>query len=191
MDVTTSKPLPAFGFLTAVEDLQHGFFGGYLVISDTGRPLEFHCSTPIRPNQAQRILYGPTLRPYLLGEVIGQALVNKAQIPVKTLLTDLEEMLSLALLVDYPVLWIEEANEKPQEGQADSLGHIPQISLEKYGIRGTSTCNWEPQSMKATLEQLFANIDLQEPFGRIRDAIAEAQRLSDTPAEMNHESEAA
>ena len=75
MDADASKPLPAFGFLTVLESPEHGLFGGYLVLSPQGRPLEFRCSTPIAPSRAQQILYGPTLRPYLLAEVIGQALV--------------------------------------------------------------------------------------------------------------------
>ena len=93
-----SQPPPAFGFLTAVEDARHGFFGGYLVLSERGRPLEFHCSTPVLASQAQQILYGATLRPYLLGELIGETLVAKSQLPVHAVLTDLEEMQSLAPL---------------------------------------------------------------------------------------------
>jgi len=98
MDGKASKPLSAFGFLTVLEDPTHGFFGGYLVLSEWGRPLEFHCSTPVTPNRAQKILYGGTLRSYMLGELIGQTLVAKAQLPVLAVLTDQPEMMSLALI---------------------------------------------------------------------------------------------
>ena len=54
MAVAVSNSLPAFGFLTVVEDDEHGYFGGYLVLSELGRPLEFHCSTPIFPSQAPK-----------------------------------------------------------------------------------------------------------------------------------------
>ena len=70
------KSLLAIGFLTVTRDVEQGLFGGYLVLNFLGRPLEFHCTAPVRPNRAQEILYGPTLDPYLVGERIGQALLE-------------------------------------------------------------------------------------------------------------------
>src|SRR3954465_8560029 len=81
-------PTKAIGFLTVVEHDLHGLFGGYLLLNETGRPLEFHCTAPVKPNRAQEILYGPTLRPYLCGEQIGQALVARAKTDVLLVLTD-------------------------------------------------------------------------------------------------------
>ena len=73
MPAVDAKSQPALGFLTVLEHSQHGLMGGYLVLNISGRPLEFHCTAPIKPNRAQQILYGPTLEPYLFGEQIGQA----------------------------------------------------------------------------------------------------------------------
>lgn len=120
MAAAARNSLPAFGFLTVVEDDQHGFFGGYLVLSELGRPLEFHCSTPIFPSPAQRILYGSTLRSYVLGELIGQTLVKKAKLPVQVVLTDLEEMLSLGLDWDGVLAWVSGEN-KGNKGDEDGI----------------------------------------------------------------------
>jgi len=60
-----AKSKPALGFLTVVDHPQYGLFGGYLVLTAAGRPLEFHCTAPIKPNRAQEILYGPTLHAFL------------------------------------------------------------------------------------------------------------------------------
>ena len=70
----------ALGFLTVVDSPQHGLFGGFLLLNGGGRPLEFHCTAPVKANRAQRILYGPTLMPYLYGEQIGRTLVEKSKI---------------------------------------------------------------------------------------------------------------
>ena len=70
MGASDSKSLPAIGFLTVVTIPDQGLVGGYLVLNAAARPLEFHCTTPVRANRAQEILYGPTLRPYLFGEQI-------------------------------------------------------------------------------------------------------------------------
>src|SRR5262249_29502535 len=89
----------ALAFLTVVDDSQHGACGGLLVLNATGRPLEFHCTTPVKPNRAQEILYGPTLRPYLYGEQIGATLVAKAAAPIDLLCVDLVEVLAVRPLV--------------------------------------------------------------------------------------------
>ena len=46
------------GFLTAIEVPDKGLTGGLLVTNHYGRPLEFQCTTPVRANATQEILYG-------------------------------------------------------------------------------------------------------------------------------------
>ena len=62
-------------------------------MSPLGRPLEFHCTSPVRPSRAQEILYGPTLQPYLLGEQISGALLEAAKLTPWLILTDAAAML--------------------------------------------------------------------------------------------------
>jgi hypothetical protein len=71
MRIETQSRETSFGFLSSVHTAEHGYFGGYLIVSELGRPLEFHCTSPVRPSRAQEILYGPTLQAYLLGEDAG------------------------------------------------------------------------------------------------------------------------
>jgi hypothetical protein len=84
------KTLPTIGFLTVVESEQWGFTGGLLILNVAGRPLEFHCTAPLKPNRAQVILYGPTLRPFLYGEQIGQTLLSKTKSETLFICTDVE-----------------------------------------------------------------------------------------------------
>ena len=71
MTASGSKAMPTVGFLTVQSFADVGLIGGYLLLNPLGRPLEFHCTAPVRPNRAQEILYGPTLAPYLYGEQIA------------------------------------------------------------------------------------------------------------------------
>ena len=80
MSAGDSKSQPALGFLTVLEHEQHGLVGGYLILNLAGRPLEFHCTAPVKPNRTQEILYGLTLKPYLYGEQIGQTLLSKSKL---------------------------------------------------------------------------------------------------------------
>ncbi len=89
-----SKPPGALGFLTVVDHDQHGLLGGYLVLNAIGRPLEFHCTTPVKPNRAQQILYGRALEPYLYGEQIGATLIAKARVQPTLICTDCRPVLA-------------------------------------------------------------------------------------------------
>jgi hypothetical protein len=201
MDAADGNSLAAIGFLTALQDTAHGWFGGYLVLSQLGRPLEFHCTTPIQPTRAQQILYGPTLRSYLLGEIIGHTLVNQAELPVGAVLTDLPEMLSLSLLQPTAVACVERVMDparltrggaqadvtgscvRPRIAQREPDKSVLSLEIGHLQLHGTSTCHWEPEQLQGQLMPLVEHIDLLEPFSRIREAILEAQRISADPDE--------
>jgi hypothetical protein len=94
MLVSDSEIRPTLGFLTVVEHPDYGLFGGYLILNTAGRPLEFHCTAPIKPNRAQQILYGPTLESFLYGEQIGQTLIGNGSKPPLVVCTDREPALA-------------------------------------------------------------------------------------------------
>ena len=95
------------GFLTAIEVPDNGFVGGLLVTNHCGRPLEFQCTVPVRPNSTQMILYGPTLAPFILGELIGGTLVEKAGVKPHLILIDRAQILELRNHVNQPVALVE------------------------------------------------------------------------------------
>lgn len=193
MDAPPRNALAAFGFITVVESADHGLFGGYLVLSPQGRPLEFRCTTPVAATRAQEILYGPTLRPYLLGEVIGPALVGGAELPVEVLLTDQRDMLALAIVRNEQVLLVEPLEDpqvaasstaQPAAASAHTLTR-GDLSFEIGGCRITAadTSSLNSDALQALLQPLAAHVFLAEPFERIRAALHEAQQASRLPAE--------
>src|SRR6476646_5213388 len=97
---------PCLGFLTVLENAELGIFGGYLLLNASGRPLEFHCTAPIRPNRTQEILYGPTLQPFLFGEQIGQTLLTKSKLMPLVVCTDSEPALAVREFTEIPVVHI-------------------------------------------------------------------------------------
>lgn len=177
---------PLFGYLTVVDDPAHGFCGGYLVLTQHGRPVEFHCTAPATPSRAQQILYGPTLRASLYGEQVGPALVGKAKSPVAVMLVNQPECLELQRHTGVRVVLIDESIS----GAIGSAG-------ASDGVRGTGRASGAPQlllfpelldeirlistdgdeEIEPLLELLARSIDLAEPFERIREAIYEAQQI--------------
>ena len=185
-----SQSPAALGFLTVVEHEQLGLIGGYLLLNLAGRPLEFHCTAPIKPNRAQQILYGPTLEPYLYGEQIGQALAAKCGFQPLCICTDREPALSLGDHVQQPVVWIA-----PRESESDSIvaegatafridgAHRSRspLAVLRHGVNsiGVRTVRGgDAELVRQRLSGLDPNFDMTEPFGRIREAIDEAQRGS-------------
>ena len=189
--VNSESPL---GFLTVVEDRKHGLFGGYLLLNRTGRPLEFHCTAPVRPNRAQEILYGPTLRPYLYGEQIGQTLLGKGKHPPAVVLTDCEPMLALDEFVTPPVALVggvKDAGDAPAELRpANASGQkwridpaqTPEPKLRFFLVGGQQLAlrrDADPHDEDSVLQGIGAaatSFDFTEPFERIRAAIDEARR---------------
>lgn len=172
-----------FGYLSAVETADHGYFGGYLLISSLGRPLEFHCTAPIRPSRAQEILYGPTLRPYLLGEQIAGTLLAKSQAKPQIILTDQSSALCHRGAVGVPIVVLDPI------GTDAALTTPPSLVLTVAG----HTCELPPGSESdrdtviALLSTLSNHVDLPEPFERIHEAIREAQRISSRGPEAHGE----
>jgi len=172
-----AKSLVAVGFLTIVSHESQGLFGGYLVLNATGRPLEFHCTTPVRSNRAQQILYGPTLEPYLYGEQIGRTLIEKAKVQVPIVLTDVSPALALR---DHAaiLMGLVEAKTSVAKGKDTATAFTPPIILGNYQLRVAAGHSDDGPKLQQLLQEVANRLDLAEPFHRIRDAITEAHKAA-------------
>jgi hypothetical protein len=186
-----AKSKPALGFLTVLEHDEHGLFGGYLTLDMAGRPLEFHCTAPIKPNRPQQILYGPTLEPFLFGEQIGQTLLERAAIDPLVVCTDRLPALAVREYVDVPVALVLQSEpaaadqsppeERPGKQWRLDSAHSPDLRLSEFRLG----CNLlavparaadDRQKIVDRLGAMADGFDLAEPFDRIREAIEEARR---------------
>ena len=125
------------GFLTVIDQSPSGLTGGYLVLNQSGRPLEFHCTVPIQPEKIQKILYGDTLQPFLYGEKIAQTLVLRSKLPVLSVLTNHAAVLPVQSSVSTPVIYVfdrrtkQETDDLPQDREiSEELNE----SLKMFGI---------------------------------------------------------
>jgi len=166
MTAASPKSSPCLGFLTIVENAELGLIGGYLLLNAAGRPLEFHCSAPVKANRTQEILYGPTLKPYLYGEQIGQTLLAKSKLTPVVVCTDSEPVLSVREFTEVPVVLLLNARAERSFSLAmNEAASAPNFSADEQAIRN----NWPSQA---------EHLDLLEPFARIREALDEAQRAA-------------
>lgn len=154
------------GFLTSIEDPERGYVGGLLVTNRFGRPLEFQCTVPVRPNRTQQILYGPTLRPYVLGELIGRTLVEKAAVKPHLVLTESESLLDLRDYVNMPVASLLDTKQAADSGHRTlKLGNQMLAFHDEHAD--------DLQTIQKEAAQIPESADLKEPFERVREALCE------------------
>lgn len=157
----------AFGFLTVVDSPAHGLFGGYLLVDAAGRPLEFHCTAPVKVSRAQAILYGPTLHGHLHGRQIGGALLAEGGVAPVVVLTDQEAMLQVRPHTSLPVALVRKG-----DGPADPAGFL----VGAAHVGPTAGDPVRQTAIRDRLAELGSAVDLCEPFERIRAALDEAAR---------------
>ncbi|MFN0199824.1 MAG: hypothetical protein ACKVT0_23980 [Planctomycetaceae bacterium] len=176
------------GFLTTLQTSEGSFVGGLLVTNHLGRPLEFQCTTPVKPNATQQILYGPTLKPFLLGELIGKTLVEKSAMTPDIILTEQVEVLELRQHVRFPVALIsiaERAKKSTAQSVQQPAAHQPENSIDTDGTLAVSQDAPSSENMSASEKMsLMGEMSTQtsheetimdaDAFRHIADSIASA-----------------
>jgi hypothetical protein len=130
-----------------------------------------------------------------MADVIGQSLIESAELPVQVILTDQLDMLPLALLCREQVLHVEPLS-------AESAGIVASaaiddvrrgLTFEFAGCRVTAapTATLDAAALQSVISPLAANVFLAEPFERIRAALTEAQLVSHDAAEYPQDRAAA
>jgi hypothetical protein len=152
------------GFLRVIS-LEAGYVGGLLVTNRIGRPLEFQCTTPVRPNKTQEVLYGPTLESFLYCEVVARTLLDRMAVKPDVLLIDQPELLPLRDNSSFPVLLL---NAKSSKSGVSSLDDA----------RAHAGFEEDLEVIERLRKLVPASADLLEPLDRVKEALTEALRAA-------------
>jgi hypothetical protein len=152
------------GFLRVIS-LDAGYVGGLLVTNRIGRPLEFQCTTPVRPNKTQEVLYGPTLESFLYCEVVARTLLDRMAVKPDLLLIDQSEILPLRESCSFPVLLLSaKCSRNGTSNLDDAQSHT--------GFED------DLASIEKLRKLVPASADLLEPLERVSEALTEALRAA-------------
>lgn len=178
---SNTKTLLALGFITVRHHSEHGYFGGYLILNQLGRPLEFHCTLPVKPSRAQSLLYGPTLDDFICGEQIAKALVTKAKLKPSLLLTDCTAVLAFEQVGDEPMVLVEAGEPEDNESHL-RRPHRKDASVKRIASSGmrcsvSTSSSASSELLSELAPKLAPNFDLTEPFQRIAEALLEAHPI--------------
>ncbi len=175
------------GFVSARVHAEHGYFGGYLVLNHRARPLEFHCTLPVKPSRAQTLLYGPTLEDFVCGEQIAKALITKAKIKPDLILVDSTATLAVSHVSDLAVaklssdIAVSPACRQlalPVGNADDQSGALTAFPIGEYQFIVPIGNRANKEFISDILGQLASHVDLREPFQRIAEALVEAHPVA-------------
>lgn len=174
MQASPTKNSPeSIGFLTVLNIEESGWIGGYLLLNLAGRPLEFCCTAPVQPDRAQEVLYGPTLIPFLVGEHIAPAILQQTKLAPTITVTNVSEALAARGTIDQPVLYLVDEEEEANKATQDGI-----FLLDDYTLQHHHKHSPDRQIAEEVWQSAHEQFGLIEPFDRIHDAIAEAQRAA-------------
>ena len=83
-----------YGFITLCEQGDKRFYGGVLVLDDSGIPLEFRHSTLVAPTTVQYVMYGKQLIPHICKNIMSPALLNSLENSCDIMFTDMGEFMN-------------------------------------------------------------------------------------------------
>jgi len=164
MAQNNKRPECVLGFYQVVEQPNGEMCGGVLITSHLGRPIEFQCSLPVRPNATQQTLYGPTLRPFLIGELIAKALKDRLQVLPDVLFVNQPEALNNQTWNSIPILCSTESDEAIFQ-QDFREEHYWVASKQEKDVTNI---------LEKMTEYVPDSAELQEPLVRVEQALKEA-----------------
>ncbi|MFO1093239.1 MAG: hypothetical protein U0992_07980 [Planctomycetaceae bacterium] len=173
MSAPKSNSGSCLGFLRVLGLDGGGFVGGILVTNQLGRPLEFQCTSPVKPNRTQVILYGPTLAPFVYAELIGKTLIARLDIKPQLVVVDQPPLLELRLHVSAPVAQLLDSETNPVALPDETLLQIGRQHLAFHP-------DW-PGDRDDAAERLAGlpdDADLREPLDRVTEALKETLRTT-------------
>jgi hypothetical protein len=170
MTQQAEKSRVQIGFLRVAQtDL--GYVGGLLVTNHLGRPVEFQCTTPVRPNRTQEILYGPTLQPFLYAELIGKTLFERINAKPDLILIQQESLLDLRHEIGVPVGCLVAESDRSRD-----LPDQTRLQLGRQLVRFHSEYPGDQEQVGRWCGGIPGDADLAEPLDRVKDALQETLR---------------
>lgn len=152
--------------------------GAALVTDLLTEPLEFRCTSPIRPTKLQKTLWGGRLIGHVAAQLIGKPLVGALTSGVKLAVIRKPEFLEVRPLIEIPVVQIlrneEISKASPvasQRNNGDDLIEGGGGKFEPVVLKVHRDYELDFTSARELLSEVFRSFNVLEPFERITTAL--------------------
>ena len=164
------------GYISIIELAPDLFRGGILLTDLRGKPQDFRCTSAIKPNSIQRVLYGGTLIEHMAMDLCGLPLLKALPKTPAVLFADRPELLVLRPITEIPTLWLRRQSEIQSPGRSAAGGETEMVASDG-GVFDTvlASCHADyGEDLSETVEylrQIGQVLDPLEPFARILAAM--------------------
>ena len=153
------------GYLSVLEvPSGNGYSQVLFIVDENGYPVDYAYTDNITITETQRLLFGTTLRHYLITKVFGTQLLDDIESVPSILFVDSEDLLAIRENIEVPVFYLD--RNKRYENSEKGL-----VTNEKYSN--------DRVEAKGILETCEENFDISEPFSRITEAITNNEDTSE------------
>lgn len=149
--------------------------GAILVTDESGKPLEFRCTAPVRPTQLQRTLYGKSLLPHILTELIAAPLIASLREKPQMILISDDHFFDLRCKLAFPVIMVSASKAALRSKNAE---HSKTLLLQSTSGKFSELeieAHWKfPTDLDLSgerLRDLFGRWNLTEPFQRLVEGL--------------------
>ena len=168
---TDAERMLAFvGFFST--DDGEGTSGAAMVTSERGYPLEFRVTTPVRPSAVQRALYGKSLEPYVITELIARRLIAELQRKPALVLTN--RLGAIDAVSAHPMAFVARADsyiQTKQEGLHYRRVESPSEAESAIAIVASRDSVPDFEAFVTHIGLAFRYFDPVEAFERMKTAL--------------------
>lgn len=162
-----------------IEEFENGQIlrGAVLVTDAATEPVEFRCTSAIRPTLLQRTLWGKRLDTYIACHLVGRPLLDALDNSVGLVLVRKPEFVELRTHIEIPLLQLlrnEELTMVSPVTSADSDDDILQSTggqFESIVVKVHRKHCDDLHNARELLSETFRSHNVLEPFERIRTAL--------------------
>jgi hypothetical protein len=171
------SPITSIAFVGLSELQKDLYRGGALVTDSFGKPLEFRCTSAIRPTAVQKTLYGASLLPHICVELAAKPLLTSLSEEFDAVFITQVDFMEVRTSIDKPLVFVE------KQGTTIAAAHMSEAETQSELISSASgkyqpiiaSCHRGYQDdirgLRHSLELLLARFDIVEPFFRIASAL--------------------
>ena len=158
------------GFLSSCRFENNGIIRGALLVTDTQtKPIEFRVTSPIKPTNFQKTLYGDLLEEHLAIELLTLPLIEAIKEKPSLIIVREPVFLRVADKIDIDIVHIYKENEV-QYGADRKTEQISSLGgkYEPLFIQTAKTIEDRLPELRKRLAEIFSQRNLLEPFDRVK-----------------------
>jgi len=151
--------------------------GAALLTDLLTEPVEFRCTSDVRPTKLQKTLWGERLTGHVATHLVGKPLLDALNVPPVLVVVRKPEFVELRALIDVPLIQLlrkEELSMASPLTSSDGDGEPLEMDehIEPLIIRAHRQFQADIEAARHFLDGAFRSVSLLEPFDRIETSLA-------------------